>query len=53
MRFSIYSEENSIETFVDSLTDFGELVKINSPMIDDFMNTCLNETAATKSVVRV
>ena len=53
MRFSIYCKENSIETFVDSLTDFHELVKISSPSIDEFMDTCLNETEKTKVVTRV
>ena len=53
MRFSIYCKENSIETFVDSLTDFNELVKIKSPCIDEFMETCLNETERTKVITKV
>ena len=42
MKFSMYCKENSIETFVDSMTDFAELVKINSPGIEKFAATCLN-----------
>ena len=53
MRFSIYCKENSIETFVDSLCDFSALVKIKSPCITEFIETCLNETAKTQAITRV
>ena len=53
MRFSGYCQENSIETFVDSMTDFAELVKISSPEMGKFAATCLNQTVGTRAIQRV